>query len=183
MSQDTVVAKRYARALFELAQEQNKIAAVEEELKAVVSVFQDNTDYEKLIKHPGLGADSKAALLKNVFEGKISDITFNTLLLLVEKGREDLLDALVTYFVTIASDALGQAQAIVYTPVELSESELGHIAASFSSLTGKQIRVVSVLDKSLLGGIKVRIGDRLYDGSLSGKLERLEKTLNQTQAL
>ncbi|MCR8632320.1 MULTISPECIES: F0F1 ATP synthase subunit delta [Paenibacillus] len=183
MSQDTVVAKRYARALFELAQEQNKIAAVEEELKAVVSVMQDNTDFEKLIKHPGLGAESKTALLKNVFESQLSEITFNTLLLLVEKGREDLLEALVNYYVTIASDALGQAQATVYTPVELSEADLSHISATFSNLTGKQIRVVSVLDKSLLGGIKVRIGDRLYDGSLSGKLERLEKTLNQTQAL
>lgn len=183
MSQDTVVAKRYARALFELAKEQNKIAAVEEELKAVVSVLQNNTDFEKLIKHPGLGAESKTALLKTIFESQLSEISFNTLLLLVEKGREDLLDALVNYYVTIASEALGQAQAIVYTPVELSQAELSQVEATFSKLTGKQIRVVSVLDKSLLGGIKVRIGDRLYDGSLSGKLERLEKTLSQSQAL
>lgn len=183
MSQDTIVAKRYARALFELAKEQNKIAAVEEELKAVVAVLQENTDFEKLIKHPGLGAESKSALLKNVFEAQLSDITFNTLQLLVANGREDLLGALAKYFTDIASEALGQAQATVYTPVALSEAELSHIAATFSQLTNKQIRVVSVLDKSLLGGIQVRIGDRLYDGSLSGKLERLQKTLNQTQAL
>ncbi|TDF93549.1 F0F1 ATP synthase subunit delta [Paenibacillus piri] len=183
MSQDTIVAKRYARALFELAKEQNSIAAVEEELKTVVFVLQENTDFEKLIKHPGLGIDTKKTLLNNVFEGKLSDITFNTLQLLVEKGREELLDALVNYYVAIASEALGQAQAIVYTPVELSEAELNQISVTFGQLTGKQIRVVSVLDKSLLGGVKVRIGDRLYDGSLSGKLERLEKTLNQSQAL
>lgn len=183
MSKDTIVAKRYAKALFELAKEQNKIAAVEEELKSVAAVLRDNTDFEKLIKHPGLGIDAKKALLKNVFEGKLSEITYNTLQLLVEKGREELLNALVDYFVTIASEALGQAQAFVYTPVELSEAELSQIAATFSQLTSKQIRVESVLDKSLLGGIQVRIGDRLYDGSLSGKLERLQKTLNQTQAL
>jgi F-type H+-transporting ATPase subunit delta len=183
MSQDTIVAKRYAKALFELAKEQNKIAHVEEELKLIVSVLKEHSDYHKLIKHPGIGAVSKTALMKNVFESRLSDITFNTLLLLFDKGREDLLEPLVNYFVTIASDALGQAQATVYTPVALSEIELGHIASTFSKLTGKQIRVESVLDKSLLGGIKVRIGDRLYDGSLSGKLERLKNTLNQSQAL
>jgi len=183
MSQDTIVAKRYAKALFELAKEQSKIAEVEEELKSVLVILQQNPDFEKLIKHPGLGLDAKKALLKNVFEGKLSETSYNTLQLLVENGREELLNALVNYYVAIASEALGQAQATVYTPVELSEAELNHIAATFSKLTSKQIRVESVLDKSLLGGIQVRIGDRLYDGSLSGKLERLQKTLNQTQAL
>ncbi|MCS7460001.1 F0F1 ATP synthase subunit delta [Paenibacillus doosanensis] len=183
MSQDTIVAKRYAKALFELAQEQNLIAQVEEELQSVAAVLRDNGDFAKLVKHPGIGAEAKATMLKSIFEGKLSAITFNTLLLLVEKGREELLDALATYFTAIASDALGQAKATVYTPVDLSETELGSIAAKFSAVTGKQIRVESVLDKSLLGGIQVRIGDRLYDGSLAGKLERLKKTLNQSQAL
>jgi F-type H+-transporting ATPase subunit delta len=183
MSQDTVVAKRYAKALFEIAQEQNRIAEVEAELKAVVSVLNQNDDFAKLLKHPGIGAESKKALLKNIFESQLSEMTFNTLLLLIERGREDLLESLVSYFVKITSEALGQAQATVYTPVELSGAELSNIAAKFSALTGKQIRVEPVLDKSLLGGIRVRIGDRLYDGSLSGKLERLKKTLNQSQAL
>jgi F-type H+-transporting ATPase subunit delta len=183
MSQDTIVAKRYAKALFELAKEQNKIAQVEDELKLIVTVLKENSDFHKLIKHPSIGADSKTALVKNIFESQLSEITLNTLLLLLDKGREDLLEPLLGYFVTIASEALGQAQATVYTPAALSESELGHIAVTFSKLTGKQIRVESVLDKSLLGGIKVRIGDRLYDGSLSGKLERLKNTLNQSQAL
>lgn len=183
MSQDTFVAKRYAKALFELAKEQNKIAQVEDELKFIVAVLKDNSDFHKLIKHPGIGNMAKTALLKNVFESQLSEITFSTLLLLVDKGREELLEALVGYFVKIASEALGQAKAIVYTPVVLNQVELDHIAETFSQLASKQIRVETAIDKSLLGGIKVRIGDRLYDGSLSGKLERLQKSLNQTQAL
>lgn len=107
----------------------------------------------------------------------------NTLQLLIERRREEALEAFVKAYVKIANDALGQANATVYTPVKLSEAELNDIAATFGKLTGKQIRVESVIDKSLLGGIQVRIGDRLYDGSLSGKLKRLERTLNQSQAL
>ncbi|MEK3719121.1 MULTISPECIES: F0F1 ATP synthase subunit delta [Paenibacillus] len=183
MSQDTIVAKRYAKALFELAKEQNKIAQVEEELKFIVAVLKENSDLHKLIKHPGIGTVSKTALLKNIFESQLSEITFSTLLLLIDKGREELLESLVGYFVTIASEALGQAKATVYTPVVLQQAELDHIAATFSQLVGKQIRVETAIDTSLLGGIKVRIGDRLYDGSLSGKLDRLQKSLNSTQAL
>lgn len=183
MSQDTIVAKRYAKALFELAQEQQNVAQVEQELKAVLSVMQQNVDFYKLIKHPGIGNSAKQGLLKTVFEGQISEVVLNSLMLLIEKGREELLEAFVDYFVRISSNALGQANATVSTPVELTEAELNSIAATFGKLTGKQIRVETVLDKSLLGGIQVRIGDRLYDGSLSGKLERLQKSLNQSQAL
>ncbi|CAG7655609.1 F0F1 ATP synthase subunit delta [Paenibacillus allorhizosphaerae] len=183
MSQDTIVAKRYAKALFELAKEQNRVAEVEAELRGIETALKQNVDFRKLIVSPGLDASVKAGLIKSVFEGQISETTMNTLLLLIQKGREELLEALITYYMGIASEALGQANATVYSPIALNDAELSQIAATFSQITGKQIRVESVLDKSLIGGIQVRIGDRLYDGSLSGKLQRLQKTLNQSQAL
>ncbi|TVY09290.1 F0F1 ATP synthase subunit delta [Paenibacillus cremeus] len=183
MSQDTIVAKRYAKALFEIAKEQNKVAAVGEELSKVGATLKQNAEIKALLSNPGLSADSKAGLIRTVFDRQVSETVLNTLLLLVDKGRIDLLQAMIGYFETISSEALGQASATVYTPVALSEAELSKIAATFSQLTGKQIRVESVLDKSLLGGIQVRIGDRLYDGSLSGKLQRLQKSLNTSQAL
>lgn len=183
MSQDTIVAKRYAKALYEVAREQNQVAEIEQELKAVLGSLKDNPDLYKLIKHPSIEASVKKGLLERIFASVVSKPVFNTLQLLIDRGREDVLEAFVNDYVNIASEALGQASAIVYTPVALPETELARISATFSQVTGKQIRVESVIDKSLLGGIKVRIGDRLYDGSLSGKLARLEKQLNQSQAL
>jgi F-type H+-transporting ATPase subunit delta len=179
MSKDIIVAKRYAKALFEAAKDQGIVPQVEAELKAVITVLQEQRDLYKLIQHPGVDVSAKTNLLKEIFQSTVSELVFATLQLLVERRREGVLEAMASSYITIANDALGQASATVYTPVALSETELSSIAASFSKLTGKQIRVESVLDKSLLGGIQVRIGDRLYDGSLSGKLERLQKTLNQ----
>ncbi len=86
-------------------------------------------------------------------------------------------------YVAIANEALGQAEATVYTPYPLSESDAGKVAEKFSKLTGKTIRVNNVIDQSLIGGMQVRIGDRIYDGSLSGKLQRLSKSLQETQVL
>ncbi|WP_248929371.1 F0F1 ATP synthase subunit delta [Paenibacillus hamazuiensis] len=183
MSRDLNVAKRYARALFEVAKERNAVSQVEEELRAVSAAFDSNRDLQKLVQHPGIDVDVKKGLLKQLFENNVSDMVYNTLQLLVDRGREDILGALKLYFTDIANEALGQANATVYTPFELSETELSQIKDQFGKITGKTIRVDSVIDKSLLGGIQVRIGDRLYDGSLSGKLQRIQKVLNQSQAL
>jgi F-type H+-transporting ATPase subunit delta len=180
---DVVVAKRYAKALFEVAQEKAIISQVEEELKAVVTAIQDHVDLQKFMNHPNIGASVKTDLLKKIFAGKVSEPVWNTLQIIIDKGREGILNALVNDYVKIANEALGQANATVYTAVALSEAQLAEIAAHFSKLTGKTLRLDSVTEPKLLGGIQVRIGDRLYDGSLSGKLNRLAKSLNQTQAL
>jgi F-type H+-transporting ATPase subunit delta len=103
--------------------------------------------------------------------------------LLIERGRESILTSLYNDFIDIADEALGQANATVYTPFALNEKEEREIAEGFGRLTGKKIRIETVIDPSLLGGIKVRIGDRLYDGSLAGKLARLQKNLNEAQAM
>ncbi|PZE19402.1 F0F1 ATP synthase subunit delta [Paenibacillus xerothermodurans] len=183
MSQDTIAAKRYAQALFEVARDQNRIVQIEQELASTISAIHDHADLYKLIRHPGIGADVKIGLIKQIFASQISEPVLNTIGLLIERRREESLEAVAKAYTKIASDALGLANATVYTAVELTEAELENIRTTFSQLTGKQIRLESVLDKNLLGGIQVRIGDRLYDGSLAGKLERLHKSLNQTQAL
>jgi F-type H+-transporting ATPase subunit delta len=174
MSTETIVAKRYAKALFELAKEKNEVAQAEADLQAVVSSIQDNADLQKFLSHPNIDSSKKTALLDTVFQGKVSDAVLNTVSLLVDRRRESILQEVLTDYVKIANEALGQAKAIVSTPIALTEVESQHIAASFSQLTGKKIQVQQVIDPSLLGGIKVRIGDRLYDGSLSGKLQRLQ---------
>lgn len=179
MSKETIVAKRYAKALFEVARERGKIADVEQELQAIEQALSGNPDYLKLLEHPNIDASVKASMLKQVFEGKLSEELLNTLQLLVQRGRESILGDLVSFYSQIANDALGQAQAKVYTPAVLTEQESEQIAATFGQLTGKKIRIETIVDPSLLGGLQVRIGDRLYDGSLSGKLQRMEKALNQ----
>jgi F-type H+-transporting ATPase subunit delta len=183
MSRESIVAKRYARALFEVAKDKGQISLIEKELKAVSGLIQENADFEKLLKHPNISAADKLDMIGSVFQGKVSEAVFNTLRLLVDRGRETILAGLVDEFVKIANDALGQATAIVATPGALSKEEEQQIAERFGQLTGKKIRVEHVTDPSLLGGMKVRIGDRLYDGSLSGRLARLQQTLQTSQAL
>ncbi|MNN68521.1 ATP synthase subunit delta [compost metagenome] len=90
----------------------------------------------------------------------------------------DILPDLLDSYIKIEGDSLGQADATVYSTYSLSSSEQTQVAEEFGRLSGRNIRITNVVDKSLLGGLKVVIGDTLYDGSLSGKLTRLEKSFN-----
>ncbi|MDU0205636.1 MULTISPECIES: F0F1 ATP synthase subunit delta [Paenibacillus] len=174
---DIVVAKRYARALFEVANDKGIISQVEEELKSVASAIRDNADLQKFLNHPNIGNTVKTDLLKQIFEGKVSEPVWNTLLVLIDKGRQAIFSVLVSDYVKIANEALGQASATIYSAFTLTEAQQAEIASHFSKVTGKTIRVATVVEPKLLGGIQVRIGDRLYDGSLAGKLDRLSKAL------
>ncbi|MCR8645092.1 F0F1 ATP synthase subunit delta [Paenibacillus sp. N1-5-1-14] len=179
---DIVVAKRYARALFEVAKDKGIIAQVQDELAAVVESFQQNKEFMQILSQPNIDVTKKTALLATVFEGKVSDVLLHTLQLLVTRGREGILNSMLVDYVKIANDALGRADATVYTPFAITAAQEQEIAAQFSKITGKTVHVQSVIKPDLLGGIQVRIGDRLYDGSLSGKLDRLQKSL-KSQAL
>ncbi|GBF74594.1 F0F1 ATP synthase subunit delta [Paenibacillus sp. 598K] len=177
MSREAVVAKRYAAALFELAQQQQAIAAVEDQLKLVVEAVQSDAEIGKFLSSPNIGSDQKLAILKQALSSHVSELVLDTVALLIARRRQGMLQDVYEAYTRVAGDQLGQARATVYTAQELSADELKSVEAQFGKLLAKQVVAQQVLEPSLLGGIQVRIGDRLYDGSLSGKLARLEKTL------
>ncbi|MEO3947217.1 F0F1 ATP synthase subunit delta [Gorillibacterium sp. CAU 1737] len=183
MSRDTAASKRYAKALYELASERGRAVQVEEDLKLVASAYETSQELRTLLGHPGLQPEVKKGVLSSLFAGKVAEEVENLLKLLVDRRREALLPSLIEDYRKLAGAALGQAEAVVTTPFPLTEEEAAEIAAQFSKKTGKTIRVVNVIDSDLLGGLTVRIGDMLYDGSLSGKLARLRKTLVTSKAL
>lgn len=182
MSRESVVAKRYAKALFEVAGESNAVADVEQELKAVALAIGSDAEIGKFLAFPNIETSRKIAILKQALSGKVSDAVLNTIELLVERGRQEDIEGVYGAYKKVAGEALGQADAIVYTAKPLDADEMTKVVARFSAVSGKAIRAEQVVEPTLLGGIQVRIGDRLYDGSLSGKLARLEQSL-KSQAL
>ncbi|KGE20375.1 F0F1 ATP synthase subunit delta [Paenibacillus wynnii] len=178
MSRNTVIAKRYAKALYSAAVEQGITLEVEEQLKAIVETLHLDAEVKRFIIAPRISQSDKLAVLRTVLQDKLSPMVMNTVELLVERGRTDIFPDLLATYIKIEGDALGIGDATVYSTYELSETEQAAVAAEFGQLVNRTIRVTNVVDKSLLGGLKVYIGDTLYDGSLSGKLERLEKSFN-----
>lgn len=173
----STVAKRYALALFSIAKEQNQLEAIEQELRAVKSVFIQNKELSILLENPKFSTDKKKDMLKEAF-ATVSVPVLNTLLLMTDRHREDQVVGVVDAFIELSNEARGIAEAKVYSVRALTEDEKTAISASFAKRIGKQsLRIENVIDENILGGLKVRIGNRIYDGTLAGKLDRLEREL------
>lgn len=179
MSQKALVAKRYAKALYEIANQEQITSLVEQELKALVQVITQDSEVQNFIASPNISEKTKLESIHTALQGKVSQPVINMIGLLIERGRMEILPELSESFVKIAGKAIGMADALVYTTYLLNDQEQQDVANEFGQLTHQTIRVQNVVDPSLLGGMKVIIGDTLYDGSLAGKLARLEKSFNR----
>lgn len=176
MSAVTVAANRYAKALFAVAKEKNEIEAVGEQLDGLAEAMNEAA-IRAFFEHPNVGVGAKIQALQSALGGKVSASVENAGRLLVERGRILAIREVATAYRKIADEALARAKAHVTSAYPLSPEQEREIAAKFGALTGKQVHVESVVDSSLLGGVRVRIGDMLYDGSLATRLTELEKSL------
>ncbi|MFD2117044.1 F0F1 ATP synthase subunit delta [Paenibacillus yanchengensis] len=177
MSRDIVVAKRYAKALFELANEQQLVAQVEEQLAAIVQLFHDDVEVIRFLDYPGIDSAQKITVMRTALQEKLASPLLSVLELLITRRRHHLVAAVYDAYVRIAGDVAGEARAVVRTAKQMTDEEIASLSERFSKLTGKRIVSTQVVEPGLFGGVEVRIGDSLYDGSLAGKLKRLEKSL------
>jgi F-type H+-transporting ATPase subunit delta len=174
---NTLVAKRYASALFQIANEQQILGQVEEDLRVVKEVLEYNSDLKAVLKSSKLTIDKKKEIVKNAF-ASVNVFVLNTVLVLIDRHREDQIVEVTDQFLELANEAMGIAEAEVYSARELTDAEREALSATFAAKIGKKsLRIENIVDSNLLGGIRLRIGNRIYDGSLRGKLDRLERKL------
>ncbi|MCH1625139.1 F0F1 ATP synthase subunit delta [Fredinandcohnia quinoae] len=172
-----IVAKRYAVALFQLAKEQHALDQFEGELRTVKQVFAENEDFLTVLSNPKLSIDRKKLIVKEAFTS-FSQTTLNTLCLLLDRHREELILDVADEFIELANNERGIAEAKVFSIRPLSEDEKAGLSSVFAAKVGKaSLKIENVVDKSLIGGVKLRIGNQIFDGSVKGKLERLEREL------
>jgi F-type H+-transporting ATPase subunit delta len=174
---NSMVAKRYASALFQIAKEQQIIGTVEEELRVVKEVLEYNSDLKTVLKSSRVTNPKKKELLRAAF-GSFSVYVLNTLMILVDRHRVNEMTEVVNQFIQLSNDEMGIAEADVYSVRPLTDEEREALSHAFAAKIGKKsLRIENFVDSNLLGGLKLRIGNRIYDGTLSGKLVRLERKL------
>ncbi|ADI28259.1 MULTISPECIES: F0F1 ATP synthase subunit delta [Geobacillus] len=172
-----VIAKRYASALFQIALEQGQLDRIEEDVRAVRQALAENGEFLSLLSYPKLSLDQKKALIREAFAG-VSTPVQNTLLLLLERHRFGLVPELAEQFLALVDDARGIAKAVAYSARPLTDEELRALSDVFAQKVGKQtLEIENIIDPELIGGVKLRIGNRIYDGSVSGQLERIRRQL------
>jgi F-type H+-transporting ATPase subunit delta len=177
---DVTIASRYARALFEIAKDKQALEAFGNDLQLVNESIRESKEFASFLQHPGIDAAVKKRLMDEVFASKISEDVLSLLKLLIDRRREGILPMLADRFLTLSNKERNIVDATVYTSVPLEAADLNAISEKFGQAIGKSIRLNNSVDPWVIAGLIIRIGDRLYDGSVGGKLARFKQTLVQS---
>jgi F-type H+-transporting ATPase subunit delta len=170
----SIVDKRYAEALFNVSLEENAIKEYQDDLIALVDIYKANSEFRGFLLHPQNDVKTKKLVLTNVFEGKIKKNTLNFLMLLQDKNRMKHLPTISAEFVRLADEHNNVLNITIFTAISLEEEYVKSICEKFQMLfKSSEVKATVKLDPSLIGGIKVAVGDKLYDASIKGKLSRL----------
>lgn len=174
---ETRVAKRYASALFEVAKRDAILDSVGEDLAMVERLLKESANLRTLFVQPMITDERKIKMVTDIFGDRITATSLNFLKLLIRKRRTDIVDEVIEEFRTLLRDHLGIVDATAQTAATLSAEQLDRLTKSLVQLTGKKVNLTTEIDPHLIGGVVVRIGDYIIDGSLRGRLERLEQHL------
>lgn len=169
---------RYAKALFEFADEKNTLDQTLTELNLVLEVFNESGLLGNVFTHPKMTDEVKKNILRDAFSEKISQETLNLLYILVDRNRMQHFSAIVDDYKGLVNEKQNIAEAYVTSAKPLTEEEVNAINEVFSKKAGKQqLHIHNIVDDGIIGGLKVKIGDRVYDGSIARQLERIRNQM------
>lgn len=164
----------YGEALFEYAKEENCLKEWQEITRRLQKVFRENSQLEAVMRHPGIKKQEKCQLLENALEGIIPTALLGFLIFVVKKNRFKEIDGMLEEFQKRVKGFLGIGMVTIVSPMELTKEQKKHICDRLMETTGySSVEAGYQVNPELLGGIQIRIGDRLLDGSVKGKLERI----------
>ncbi|MGE6630344.1 F0F1 ATP synthase subunit delta [Bacillus sp. NPDC077027] len=173
----TIVSKRYASALFDIVLASSAVDETEKELNEIKKVLKAEKELNDFLVHPKISANKKKTLIAQALQG-VSTHVLHMLYLLIDRRRTNIIPEMTEEFVKLANRTRLTEDAIVYSVKPLSGPEIQSISEVFAKKAGvTSLRIENVIDKDLIGGVKIRIGNRIYDGSVSGKLSRIERQL------
>lgn len=172
-----LVEKRYAQALMELSG--SDIENVRKELEDFVTIYNVDKDFRTFLLDPRIKADDKQTIIKNVFTEKLSKNVLNFILLLIEKRRIKNVMQIYEQLVIMINERFNVLDMKIITAVPLEEQQLASLKEKFRAKYGASgVKAEEVVDPSIIGGVKVIIGDKVYDGSIKGRIESLTELIN-----
>jgi len=171
------VARRYAEAFFSIAQEANKIDDYQNELGKIIQSIQETEALREYFAHPLIPAKEKKEVANKLFAQAVSTITLNFLLLVLDKKRETYLEIIYKEYEEMADESKNIKKAELISAMAVSDEDVKTLSETLSSSTGKTIQLRLTIDPAIIGGIKIRMGDKIIDASVAKKLEMLKNNL------
>ena len=171
------LARKYGTAIFEIANEDNKLEEYGRELADVSQAIFAKEELKDFLTNPQIQPEDKKQVLLRLLKDQVSPMMMNFLLLLVDKRRIVLLEAINDCYQELSNKAQGIIVADVTTAYELKAELRSRLSSKLESVTGKKIQLRTHQDRSIIGGVVVKIGDTRIDGSVIGRLQALKAEL------
>lgn len=172
MSQRTV-ATRYASALAEAAHDSDAVSTIDDDVELLRTTLAENNELARIFTSPVLSAEQKERVVSALLPDHVSDLMLRFVKLLIAKQRATLITNVLAAYRTLRDEQEGIVEVDVRSSHELDKGEHTALIEALESLTGASVRLNISVDESLLGGLVIQVGDRVYDGSVHHKLEAL----------
>jgi len=171
------VAIAYARALLELANEAKSADEMGQELRDLTGLIDTTPQFGQILNDPAIGVEERAKLIHRVFDGRLSKTVLNFLGLLNEKGRLGLLPSISGAFDDLLDQQMGKMDVDVTVAQQLDPTQLEEVRQKVSGALKRDAVVEQHVDASIIGGLVLRVQDRLFDGSVRAQLDAIRRQL------
>ena len=178
---NSAVAKRYGQALLQIGQENNSIDRYQEDLKQVVEVFTTNDELNEVLISQTVSSDAKKAIVKELFANQVEANIVNLLCVIIDKAREEFIPDIYNAYCIYADEVRNIAYADVVSAYPLTEEQETALVDELAKMSGKTVKLNVSVDESLLAGMVVTFGDKVYDGTVSARLEGLKNKLHEIE--
>ncbi len=171
------VARRYARALFNAAKERNALARVSGDLEGIARLMREERRLGALLTAPRLDENEKKDLIRNLFHDVVHPLVEELFYLLLEKKRMKILSQIIEGFTEFLDEDRGVMRAEVITAIPLDEESEAEIRERLEKMTGMRIKIEKRINPAVIGGVAVRLRDRIIDGTVRRRLELMREHL------
>ncbi|MBD3226229.1 MAG: ATP synthase F1 subunit delta [Caldithrix sp.] len=171
------VAKRYAKALFEQAREDDELNKIENDIQNIRSVIENNQDFKTFLASPLVSEDQKSEVLNQVFKDRTQQLTMNFIGLLAQKKRMMILNEIFISFADYVMDYRNQVKAQLISATELTKEQIDEIRKNVQSFIGKEVQLDVQINSKLIGGFVVKVEDKVIDNSIRYRLDTIREHL------
>lgn len=172
----SMVAERYAKALLDLAISDSAVDAYQNELTVISQIYETESNLSAFLLSPRKNLKNKKTVLINIFKASVRNNILNLILLLLDKGRIESLPEICMAYIKMADEYRNILNITVTTALPLNQEQTDSIAEKFKAVYHvSAVKITVETDTSLIGGVKVAIGDKLYDGTIKGKLSKMHQ--------
>lgn len=174
-----VVAKRYSKALEELAESDKDLNVIYENLVSVQNTIKGSDDLTTFIEHPSFSVDVKKEIFSEIFDGKISGDVLNFLFILLDRSRIFALGAIINSLKELMNQKYNIMAVKATSAIELDDKAREQLVKKLEAVCKRKIQLDTEVDESLIAGMVLKIGDKVIDGSVKARLESMKRTLIQ----